>query len=206
MFNSECLFCKIAAKAVPAEVVYEDERSVAFLDIHPRALGHVMVIAKHHCPVLTDLPDSEVEPLFKAVKRVADAAMRGLGADGLTICMCTSSLGSLATAGDRSIRSSIIPAMNRLSMWHRNTAQLKNTKSLSSNIIPMIESRKKEGETPASLMFRFSKRVKQSGVLTEVRKRRFHKRSANKRKRRLSAIYRAGKKKETVRLKKLGLA
>ncbi len=85
MFNSECLFCKIAVKLVPAEVVYEDERTIAFLDIHPRTEGHTIVISKHHCPVITDLPDSEVDPLFRAVKRVADLAMRAMQADGLTI-------------------------------------------------------------------------------------------------------------------------
>ncbi len=69
----------------------------------------------------------------------------------------------------------------------------------------MIEIKKKEGETPASMLFRFSKRVKQSGVLIEARKRRFHGRSLNRRKRRLKAQYRAVKRAETVRLKKLGL-
>ena len=69
----------------------------------------------------------------------------------------------------------------------------------------MLEVRRKEGETPASLMFRFGKRVKQSGVLTEVRKRRFRGRAVNRRKRRLSAQYRSAKRVETARQKKLGL-
>ena len=54
-------------------------------------------------------------------------------------------------------------------------------------------------------MFRFGKRVKQSGVLTEVRKRRFRGRAVNRRKRRLSAQYRSAKRVETTRQKKLGL-
>jgi ribosomal protein S21 len=70
----------------------------------------------------------------------------------------------------------------------------------------MIEVRKKEGESPNSLLFRFSKKVRQSGVLTEVRKRRFRDRSVNRRKRRLSAIYRTAKRREIARLKKLGLS
>ncbi len=69
----------------------------------------------------------------------------------------------------------------------------------------MIEVRKKEGETPASALFRFTKRVKQSGVLIEARKRRFRGRPMNRRKRRLGAQYKALKKAETARLKKLGL-
>lgn len=70
----------------------------------------------------------------------------------------------------------------------------------------MIEVRKKEGEPPQSAMFRFTKKVRQSGVLAETRKRRFKARPLNRRKRRLSAVYRAGKRTELARLKKLGLA
>ncbi|OGY97660.1 MAG: hypothetical protein A3A43_01705 [Candidatus Liptonbacteria bacterium RIFCSPLOWO2_01_FULL_56_20] len=68
-----------------------------------------------------------------------------------------------------------------------------------------IEVKKREGESTGSLLFRFSKRVRQSGVLAEARRRRFRSRPLNRRKRRLSAIYRAKKRSEMVRLKKLGL-
>lgn len=67
-----------------------------------------------------------------------------------------------------------------------------------------MEIRKKEGEAATSLMFRFNKRIRQSGVLREVRKRRFKDRDQNKTKRRASAIYRSVKKDEVLRLKKLG--
>lgn len=70
----------------------------------------------------------------------------------------------------------------------------------------MLEIRKKERETPASLLFRFTRRVRQSGVLLEARKRRFTDRIDNRNKRRRSAIYRATKRTEHARLKKLGLA
>ncbi|MDO8515875.1 MAG: 30S ribosomal protein S21 [bacterium] len=69
----------------------------------------------------------------------------------------------------------------------------------------MIEVKKREGETSASAFFRFSKRVKQSGILTEVRKRRFYKRVVNKRVRRQSAKHRSARHTEIVRLKKMGL-
>jgi len=70
----------------------------------------------------------------------------------------------------------------------------------------MIEIRKKEGESPNSALFRFSKRVRQSGVLMEMRKRRFRGRAVNKRSRRISAIFRADKKAEMEHKKKLGTA
>lgn len=69
----------------------------------------------------------------------------------------------------------------------------------------MIEVKKKEGESSSGLLFRFSKKVRQSGVMKEVRKRRFRARPVNRRKRRLGAQHRTAKKAETARQKKLGL-
>jgi ribosomal protein S21 len=69
----------------------------------------------------------------------------------------------------------------------------------------MIETKKKEGESSNSLLFRFSKKVRQSGVLAEVRKRRFTDRPVNRRKRRLAAIHRTAKNTERARMKKMGL-
>ncbi|HEY4499566.1 MAG TPA: 30S ribosomal protein S21 [Candidatus Paceibacterota bacterium] len=65
--------------------------------------------------------------------------------------------------------------------------------------------RKKEGETTSGLLYRFSKRVQQSGILKEAKKRRFHSRPVNHMKRRLSAIHRDVQKKEREHLKKMGL-
>ncbi len=65
--------------------------------------------------------------------------------------------------------------------------------------------RKKEGETTGSLLYRSSKKVQQSGILKEVKKRRFHRRPINNTKRRQSAIHREAQKKDRERLRKLGL-
>lgn len=85
MTKTNCLFCKIAAKEIPSQVVYEDDHVLAFLDIMPRAPGHTIVIPKIHAPNLLELPDVEVAPLFAAVKKVAELVSRKLGADGITI-------------------------------------------------------------------------------------------------------------------------
>lgn len=69
----------------------------------------------------------------------------------------------------------------------------------------MVKVTKKEGESSSALLFRFTKKVKQSGVLKESKKRRFKERPQNKRKKRLSALYREKKKAEISRLKKMGL-
>lgn len=80
-----CLFCKIVKKEIPALSIYEDERAMAFLDVDPRTEGHTLVIPKYHAGTLIDLPESEVESLFKAVKSAAKLITSGLRAEGLTI-------------------------------------------------------------------------------------------------------------------------
>ncbi|MDP3999036.1 MAG: 30S ribosomal protein S21 [bacterium] len=65
--------------------------------------------------------------------------------------------------------------------------------------------RRKEGETTGSFLFRFSKKVQQSGILREVKKRKFHHRAKSRIKRKIAAIYRDDKKKEVERSKKMGL-
>jgi histidine triad (HIT) family protein len=77
-----CLFCKIVSHAVPAEIVYEDAATIAFLDVHPSARGHVMVVPRAHAETLLDLEDAAVPGLFRAVKtvqRMVQAALRPLG-------------------------------------------------------------------------------------------------------------------------------
>lgn len=66
--------------------------------------------------------------------------------------------------------------------------------------------KKKEGESPNSLVFRFTKKVQQSGVLREVKGRRFTKRATSKLKRRQSALHKKTKRAELEKARKLGVA
>lgn len=68
----------------------------------------------------------------------------------------------------------------------------------------MIEIKRKEGESANSFLYRFTKKIQQSGVLKEAKSRRVYKRSSNKMGKRASAAYRAAKKKEMDRQRKLG--
>jgi histidine triad (HIT) family protein len=61
--SQDCLFCKIAAKQVPSNVVYEDERVVAFYDIQPQAPVHVVIIPRQHISSLADASATDVELL-----------------------------------------------------------------------------------------------------------------------------------------------
>lgn len=80
-----CLFCSMVNKEVLAWVIYEDERTLAFLDIHPRAPGHTMIIPKSHVASLLDLEDRDVGPLFGAVKAVEMRILEVLHPEGFTV-------------------------------------------------------------------------------------------------------------------------
>jgi histidine triad (HIT) family protein len=71
---SDCLFCKIVAKEIPAKVVHEDADVLAFEDIQPQAPLHVLVIPKKHIATLNDLAPAD-EPvagkLFTAAAKIA---------------------------------------------------------------------------------------------------------------------------------------
>lgn len=82
---SDCLFCKICGKIVPAEIIHEDSETVAFLDVNPRSPGHSMIVSRHHSRNLLDLPDGAVEPFFSAVKRVTGLLTKALRPDGFSI-------------------------------------------------------------------------------------------------------------------------
>ncbi|MEG6614837.1 histidine triad nucleotide-binding protein [Peptococcaceae bacterium 1198_IL3148] len=58
----DCIFCKIINKEIPSEVVYQDERILAFKDINPEAPTHILIIPKKHIPTLLDLQpeDSDI--------------------------------------------------------------------------------------------------------------------------------------------------
>jgi histidine triad (HIT) family protein len=73
---ADCLFCSIVAGDVPAEVVYRDDRAVAFRDIYPQAPTHVLVVPKRHvanASVVTSADAEDVAALLVAAKAVADA-------------------------------------------------------------------------------------------------------------------------------------
>jgi histidine triad (HIT) family protein len=55
----DCLFCKIADKEIPADIVYENEEFVAFNDINPRAKTHILIIPRKHIPTMNDLNETE---------------------------------------------------------------------------------------------------------------------------------------------------
>ena len=80
---ADCLFCKIVRREIPATLVYEDERVVAFNDINPQAPTHVLVVPKRHIATLNDLGTEDDRLVGELVRRAAAVATeRGLAPGG----------------------------------------------------------------------------------------------------------------------------
>lgn len=77
-----CLFCKIINKEIPANVVYEDDDVLAFLDINPTSLGHTLVIPKQHC---TNILDSNDLVSIKVLREISNRLLDKLEGDGIKI-------------------------------------------------------------------------------------------------------------------------
>jgi histidine triad (HIT) family protein len=80
---STCLFCRIVNREIPAAIVYEDDRVLAFNDINPQAPSHVLVIPKRHVTSLNDLGPEDDALIGEVVRRAATVASdRGLSNGG----------------------------------------------------------------------------------------------------------------------------
>ena len=76
-----CLFCKIINREIPASIVYEDERVLAFNDLNPQASTHVLVIPKQHVATLNHLEAGHDAIVGELVRRAASIA-KERGIDG----------------------------------------------------------------------------------------------------------------------------
>ena len=63
MVDSSCIFCRIAAREVPSEIVHESDRIVAFRDTDPKAPTHILLIPKEHIASITDVTDDRAAML-----------------------------------------------------------------------------------------------------------------------------------------------
>jgi histidine triad (HIT) family protein len=82
-----CIFCNIIRGAVPCFKVFEDDISLAFLDHRPLFPGHSLFIVKSHIETLFDLPDSLMGALFTNVRRLSQAVMQGMQAEGAFVAI-----------------------------------------------------------------------------------------------------------------------
>jgi histidine triad (HIT) family protein len=81
----DCVFCAIAAGAAPAFHVYEDDRTIAFLDINPWGRGHTLVAPKTHAENIFDVDPDDLHAVIETVHRLAPRLRDAVGAAGMAI-------------------------------------------------------------------------------------------------------------------------
>lgn len=85
MPDPDCIFCKILARELPATIVDEDERTIAFMDINPATRGHVLVIPRAHSSDLLTVDPDDLAAVALASQRLASRMRERLDADGVNL-------------------------------------------------------------------------------------------------------------------------
>ncbi len=83
--KADCVFCQIVRGEKPASVVYEDEETLAFMDINQGVKGHLLVIPKEHYVDITDIPPEVAAAVTKTTVKIAPALKQAMGADGISV-------------------------------------------------------------------------------------------------------------------------
>lgn len=85
MADPDCIFCKIVAGELPARIVDEDERTIAFMDIAPATRGHALVIPRAHATDLIEVGEEDLAATIAAARRLAARMSERLGAEGVNL-------------------------------------------------------------------------------------------------------------------------
>ena len=86
--DPDCVFCKIVAGEIPSFTLFEDEATLAFMDINPANEGHALVIPKEHAVDVYSMSDEALARTVVTAKKVAAAVARTLNPDGLNLVQC----------------------------------------------------------------------------------------------------------------------
>ena len=82
---TDCVFCKIRDGQIPSLKIFEDDRTLAFMDINPVSHGHCLVIPKAHAATLFDAEVEDLQAVIAAAQQVARAIREALAPDGLNM-------------------------------------------------------------------------------------------------------------------------
>jgi histidine triad (HIT) family protein len=82
---SDCIFCRIAAGTLKAEIVHQTPEAIAFLDKFPAARGHVVVVPRAHAVGLPELDDAAIAGVFRAVRDVMRKVTAALAPAGMNV-------------------------------------------------------------------------------------------------------------------------
>ncbi len=82
-----CRFCEIIAGRIAADIVLEDDHTIAFLDMRPLFPGHTLLVPRRHIETLDDLPDDLLQPLFTSARRLSIAVRTAVDAHGTFVAI-----------------------------------------------------------------------------------------------------------------------
>ncbi len=82
---TDCVFCKIRDGQIPSVTIYEDDRTLAFMDINPLNAGHCLVIPRAHAATLFEAEPVDLQAAISAAQKVARALREALAPDGLNM-------------------------------------------------------------------------------------------------------------------------
>ena len=84
-YDTNNIFAKILRGEIPCIKLFEDEHTLAFMDIMPQAEGHALVIPKQAATTLFELSDAAAAACMGTVRRIGNAQKKGLGAEGIVL-------------------------------------------------------------------------------------------------------------------------
>ena len=115
----DTIFMKIIRREIPAEIVYEDDDTLAFLDVKPATPGHTLVVPKKFAQNIFDADDETLSAVMRAVQKIAPAVRDAVGAHGVHI---NSNHGEAAGQIVPHLHFHIIPRHSRseFSFWPQN--------------------------------------------------------------------------------------
>ena len=85
MKDDNCIFCKLANKDIPTNIIYEDDRFTVILDASPATKGHALILPKNHAANIYELPDEDASAVFVLAKKLATKITEILHCDGFNI-------------------------------------------------------------------------------------------------------------------------
>ena len=85
MSDPDCIFCKIIAGELPGQIVHEDDRTVAFMDINPANRGHLLVVPRQHVRDLLEIDQEDLVATMATAQRMAVRVSERLSADGVNL-------------------------------------------------------------------------------------------------------------------------
>lgn len=138
MTTDDCIFCKIVAGEIPCFKLYEDEHTLAFMDINPANRGHALAIPKAHLPNLLESPDDVLAVTVATARKVARAVQKTVSPDGLNLVQAN---GPGAAQSVFHLHMHVIPRFtddNLMLNWGINPGDMDEIKVLSEQIAANI--------------------------------------------------------------------